>query len=255
MNQLQIFKNSEFGELSVLNVNGKELFPATDCAKLLGYSNPHKAIRDHCKGCTKRSVLTNGGEQDINLIPEGDLYRLIARSKLPSAEQFEKWVFEEVLPSIRKHGGYLTPEKVEEALLNPDTLIQLATKLKEEREINKQLQQTIITDKPKVNFANALETSTNTILIGELAKLLKQNGIEIGQNRLFKKLRQDGYLMKTRDDRWNDPTQKAMELGLFEIKKRTINNPDGSIITTKTTKVTGKGQIYFINKYTESNVS
>ncbi len=141
---------------------------------------------------------------------------------------------------------------IEELLLSPDTIIKIATQLKVEQEERKRLEAKVIADRPKVLFAEALEVSDNTILIGELAKILKQNSIEIGQNRLFEQLRQEGYLMKVKGDRWNDPTQYAMELGLFEIKKRSINNPDGSVRTTKTTKVTAKGQIYFINKFKSS---
>jgi anti-repressor protein len=251
VNKPQIFKHAEFGEVQLIKIDGKEMFAAVQVALLLGYKDPYDAIRKHCReeGSAIYPVLTVGGEQKVKFIDEGNLYRLIVRSKLPTAEKFERWVFDEILPSIRKHGGYLTPEKIEEVLLNPDTIIQLANQLKEERKAKQQLQAKIEQDKPKVLFAEALETSGNSILIGELAKLLKQNGVDIGQNRLFERLRQEGYLMRTRDDRWNDPTQRSMEMGLFEVKVRTINNPDGSVRTTKTTKVTGKGQIYFINKF------
>ncbi|HZG81583.1 MAG TPA: phage antirepressor KilAC domain-containing protein [Brevibacillus sp.] len=141
------------------------------------------------------------------------------------------------------------PTDLERFLLNPDTIIRIAQNWKAEQELRIAAEKKIEEDRPKVIFAEALETSRNSILIGELAKLLKQNGVDIGQNRLFERLRIEGYLMRTRDERWNDPTQKALELGLFEIKKRSINNPDGSVRVVKTTKVTGKGQIYFINKY------
>jgi len=140
MNNLQIFRNSEFGELGILIVSEKEYFPATECAVMLGYSNPHDAINRHAKGVVKHEVLTGGGKQEINFIPEGDLYRLIVKSKLPSAEKFERWVFDDVLPTIRKHGAYMTQQKIEEALLNPDVLIQLATTLKEEKMKNLHLQ-------------------------------------------------------------------------------------------------------------------
>lgn len=250
MNNIQTFNHSMFGEIEIVTIEGKEFFGATQVAMNLGYSNPQKAIRDHCKekGCTNRSVLTNGGQQTIKFIDEGNLYRLISRSKLSGAEIFESWVFDDVLPSIRKHGGYLTAEKVEEALLNPDTLIRLATELKNERAERVRLQEKTDADRPKVIFAEALETSRNSILIGELAKLLKQNGIEgMGQNRLFQILRNEGYLGK-KGEQYNMPTQRSMELKIFEIKKTTINNPDGSVRVTRTSKVTGKGQIYFINK-------
>ena len=193
--------------------------------------------------------------QDKGFILEGDLYRLIIRSKLPSAEQFERWVFDEVLPSIRKHGGYLTPEKVEEALLNPDTLIRLATTLKEEREArriaeskNAQLVEKVEADAPKVLFADSVAASRQSILVGEMAKLLRQNGLEIGQNRLFNRLRSEGFLSNA-GERYNMPTQRAMEMGLFEIKEVTVTNADGSIRLTRTPKVTGKGQLYFVNRF------
>jgi anti-repressor protein len=251
-NSIRIFNHEAFGEVQVfINESGDVEFAGTEVAIKLGYTNPLKAINDHCleKGVTFRSVPTTGGNQQKKFINEGNLYRLIVRSRLPEAEKFESWVFDEILPTIRKHGAYLTPQKVEEVLLDPDTIIQLATQLKQERMERSKLQEKFDKDRPKVIFAEALETSNNSILIGELAKLLKQNGVDIGEKRLFAQLRQDGYLMKTPGERWNDPTQRSMEMRIFEIKKRTINNPDGSVRTTKTTKVTGKGQIYFINKF------
>lgn len=258
MNELKVFENSQFGKLNIMIIDGKEYFPATDCAKVLGYSNPHKAIGDHCRYLTKREVphpQSVGKTIEMSFIPEGDLYRLIARSKLPAAEQFERWVFDEVLPAIRKHGGYLTPEKVEEALLNPDVMIRLLTNLKEERaariaaeEKTVALEEKVEADAPKVQFANSVTASKQSILVGELAKLLRQNGAPFGQNRLFEKMRTDGFLHQTGSQK-NMPTQKAVDMGLFEVQERTINNPDGSIRLTRTPKVTGKGQVYFINRY------
>lgn len=186
--------------------------------------------------------------QDINFIPEGDVYRLITHSKLPAAQQFESWVFDEVIPSIRRHGAYMTDSTLEQALTSPDFLIQLATKLKEEKAKNKELETKIEQDAPRVLFAQAVETAKTSILVGDLAKILKQNGVNTGQKRLFEQLRQDGYLIKDGSSR-NMPTQRAMEMGLFEVKESTVSNPDGSIRVTKTTKVTGKGQTYFVNKF------
>jgi len=256
-NKPQIFNHPQFGEIRVVELNGKPHFVGNDVAKALDYARPHEAVTAHCKGAVTYRILTNGGEQETKVIPKGDVYRLIVKaadqSRNPEikakAEQFERWIFDEVLPTIHEHGAYLTPQKIEEVLLNPDTIIDLAQRLKQANEEKARLAAQIEANRPKVLFAEALETSGNSILIGELAKILKQNGINIGQNRLFERLRQEGYLMKTRDERWNDPTQKAMELGLFEIKKRTINSPDGTVRTVKTTKVTPKGQIYFINKF------
>lgn len=265
MNELKVFENSQFGKLNIMIIDGKEYFPATDCAKVLGYSNPRDAISKHCPHVVKRDVGVQTGYKadgmpamqmvSTSFIPEGDLYRLIARSKLPAAEQFERWVFDEVLPAIRKHGGYLTPEKVEEALLNPDVMIRLLTNLKEERaariaaeEKTVALEEKVEADAPKVQFANSVTASKQSILVGELAKLLRQNGAPFGQNRLFEKLRTDGFLHQTGSQK-NMPTQKAVDMGLFEVQERTINNPDGSIRLTRTPKVTGKGQVYFINRY------
>jgi prophage antirepressor-like protein len=153
MNDLKIFKNSEFGELNILIKDGKEYFPATDCAKILGYKNPRKAILDHCKGSNEMVTPSKGGKQLKKHITESDLYRLIVKSKLPSAERFEKWIFEEVLPSIRKYGAYLTPEKIEEVLLNPDTIIKLATNLKSEQEKSKKLQLEIGDDNKNAKYS------------------------------------------------------------------------------------------------------
>lgn len=257
MNQLQTFNHPVFGELQVLVKDGKEYFPAKDVAKILGYSNPQKAIRDHCRpeGVNEMFIPTNGGNQLKKFIDEGNLYRLVVRSKLPEAEKFERWVFDDVLPSIRKHGAYMTPETIEQVLTDPDTIIKLATTLKEERQKRIAAEKQLEEQKPQVLFANAVETSESSVLIGELAKILRQNGVDIGQNRLFEWLRNNGYLIKQKGENYNLPTQYSMDLGLFEIKKRTINNPDGSVRVTRTPKVTGKGQIYFVNKFLENRKS
>ncbi len=183
-----------------------------------------------------------------NFIPENIFYRLAMKAKNEAAEKFQAFIADEVIPSIRKHGGYLTPEKVEEALLNPDTLIRLATDLKAEREKRMQLEAQAQKDKPKVLFADAVSVSEDGILIGALAKIIKQNGFDIGQKRLFEWMRSNDFLMKGGRD-YNLPTQKAMDLQLFKIKERTISNPDGSVRITKTVLVTGKGQQYFINRF------
>lgn len=249
MTDLQIFKNPEFGEIRTLEENGKILFCAADIAKALGYANPNKAVNDHCRAITKRSTPISGKMQGINFIPEGDVYRLITHSKLSAAEKFEKWVFDEVLPTIHKHGAYMTPDKLEEVLLKPDTLIQLAQNLKAEQEKRRALEVKMEEQKPKVLFAESVEVAKTSILIGELAKLLKQNGINIGQNRLFEWLRNNGYLIRRQGSDYNMPTQRAMEMGLFEIKETTITHSDGHIHVSKTPKVTGKGQVYFVNLF------
>ncbi|MEC0110463.1 phage antirepressor KilAC domain-containing protein [Paenibacillus taichungensis] len=221
-----------------------------DSARGLGFTQ-RKGSTNYVRWDRVNSYLKEMGFPQLvgkDCIPENVFYRLAMKGETETALEFQAKVADEILPSIRKHGGYLTPTKLEEVLLNPDTLIQLATNLKDERAKREQLQLQVEKDKPKVIFAEALETSSNTILIGELAKLLKQNGIDVGQNRLFHLLREQGYLGSKGEYR-NIPTQRSMDLKLFEIKTRTINNADGSIRVTKTTKVTGKGQSYFINKF------
>lgn len=246
----QIF-NFNGTDIRVIEKDGQPWFVLRDVCEVLELGNPSQVKVRLDDGVISNEVIPDslGRLQDTTIINEDGLYDVILESRKPEARRFRKWVTSEVLPTIRKHGAYMTPEKIEEVLLNPDTIIDLAMRLKQANEEKARLAAKIEADRPKVLFAEALETSGNSILIGELAKLLKQNGVNIGQNRLFERLRQEGYLMKTRDERWNDPTQKALELGLFEIKKRTITAPDGTVRTVKTTKVTGKGQIYFINKY------
>ena len=245
MNDLQIFENSEFGTVRTVENNGKTYFVANDIAKALGYIETAKAIRTHCKGVSEMDIPSNGGIQRMKIIPEGDIYRLVIKSQLPSAERFESWVFDEVLPSIRKHGMYA----VDDLINNPDLAIKAFTALKEEKERNRALQEDNDRMRPKEVFADAVATSHTSILIGDLAKLLKQNGVDIGQKRLFIWMRDNGYLIKRKGSDWNMPTQKSMELELFEVKESTVNNPDGSVRINKTTKVTGKGQQYFINKF------
>ena len=244
-NELQVFENNQFGQMRTITENGNTLFCGSDVAKALGYARPNDAISAHCRSTVKRRIATaQGNEADMSFIPEGDVYRLITHSKLPTAEKFERWVFDEVLPTVRQTGAYMTPETIEKVLMNPDTIISLATQLKE-------LQTKVEQDKPKVLFADAVAASQTSILIGDLAKLIRQNGVEVGQNRLFQWLRDNGYLCST-GERYNLPTQKSMELKLFEVKETTISNPDGSIRITRTTKVTGKGQAYFVNKFLAS---
>lgn len=238
MNELKVFQNSEFGTLRGMEIDGESWLVGKDVAERLGYTNPQKAIRDHVDGedRTVNGSFTVNGTQGI-LINESGLYSLVLGSKLPNAKKFKRWVTSEVLPAIRNHGGYLTAEKVEEALLNPDVLIRLATELKDEREARRALESKVAEDAPKVLFANAVEQSENSILVGDLAKLIKQNGTDIGRDRLFARLRKEGYL-GTIGNNYNMPTQRAMEMQLFRISER-----------TRTVKVTGKGQVYFINRY------
>ena len=251
MNNLQIFNNNEFGEIRVLEMNNEPWFVGKDVAISLGYKDTSDAIKRHVDEDDKltRCFTDSGQGREMYIINESGLYSLILSSKLQNAKKFKRWVTSEVLPTIRKTGAYMTDDTLEKALTNPDFLIDLATKLKEEKAKRKQLESVIEDNKPKVLFADSVSTSDQTILIGNLAKILRQNGIDIGQNRLFKWLREKGYLIGRRGESYNMPTQKSMELGLFKIKESTHNNPDGSVRITKTPKVTGKGQIYFINKF------
>jgi anti-repressor protein len=256
MNKIQIFQNEQFGKVRIaMNENEEPLFCLADVAKALGYSNPAKAVIDHCKGVTVLETPTQSGVQSIKYGKESEVYRLTMKSKLPNAEKFQDWVCDEVLPSIRKHGAYMTQETLEKALTSPDFLIQLATNLKEEKQKRIEAEQkaelaeqTIKSNAPKVLFADAVSTSQRSCLVAELAKILQQNGVNIGQNRLFAWMRENGYLC-SKGQYYNQPTQKAMDLGLFELKQTTINKPDGSILVSTTTKVTGKGQVYFVNKF------
>ena len=250
--QLQIFENKDFGQIRTFEIGGKQLFCAADIAAALGYSNTRDAIARHCRYVVKHDIPhPQNAEKNIsmNMISEGDVYRLITHSQLPSAEQFELWVFDEVLPSIRKHGAYATPQTIYDALATPDGIMTLFTRLKEEQDQRILLEQQCAQDKPKVLFADAVAVSDGTILIGELAKILKGNGVDIGQNRLFERLRQEGYLIKRQGTDFNAPTQKAMELGLFKVKETAVTHSDGHVTISKTTKVTGKGQQYFIGKF------
>ena len=257
MNEMQIFNNPEFGSVRTLEENGAVLFCGTDVARALGYKNPRDAISKHCKGVVKRDGVSQTTNQhgatteqksEMSFIPESDLYRLIFGSKLPTAERFTDWVTSEVLPTIRKHGAYMTREALDAAIRDPDYLLRIVTALKEETDKRRALEKKAAEDSPKVLFADAVSTSDSAILIGELAKLIRQNGVEIGQNRLFQWMRDSGYLCAA-GERYNMPTQRAMELGLFRVKETAISQPDGSVRVTRTTKVTGKGQQFFINKF------
>lgn len=241
------FEHGDFGMLRVISQEGEPWFMAKDVCDALGIDTSH--VR---RGLDDDEVATLPNWQGKGAAPliisEAGLYALALKCRKPEAKAFKRWVTHEVLPVIRKHGGYLTPEKVEEALLNPDTIIRLATDLKEERAKRQQLESENAAMAPKALFADAVAASETSILVGDLAKLIRQNGIDIGQNRLFAWLRENGWLMKSGSSH-NMPTQKGMDMGLFEVKERTFQNPDGSVRVTKTTKVTGKGQQYFVNAF------
>ena len=266
MNNLKVFENDEFGQLSVIVKNNKEYIEAIEVATILGYSNPRDAVNRHCDedGVVFSDVVVVKGFRKDNseiiqvvtkkFIDEGNLYRLIVKSKLPSAKKFEKWVMEEVLPSIRKHGAYMSEEVISKTLDNPDFIIEIATKLKYERQQRKLLEEkaksleaTIIIDKPYTNFGKTIATSSDAITIGQFAKVLNNNNINIGRNRLFSILRDNGYLIKIGKDK-NMPKQVYVKQGLFKVAESVVKTVKGELLTA-TTLITGKGQMYFLELF------
>lgn len=243
MNALRIFKNAEFGQIRTVQLNNETYFVGKDVAEALGYANPKNAVPNHVSEEDKLSTQIEyaGQRREVTVINESGLYSLILGSKLESAKRFKHWVTSEVLPAIRKHGVYA----VDELLNNPEFAIKAFTALKEEREKNKMLKAENESMKPKALFADAVSASDSSILVRDLAKMIRQNGVEIGEKRLYKWLREHGYVCKGS----TMPTQRAMELGLFEIIVRTVERGNGLPIETKTVRVTGKGQIYFVQKF------
>ena len=250
MGDLKIFTNEEFGEIRTSLVNSEPMFCLSDICKSLGLSQPSKVKeRLNEKGVRTIPTLTSGGEQNLLYINEPNLYKVIFQSRKESAERFTDWVTSEVLPSIRKNGGYIAGQEA----LSDDELLSKAllvahNKIAERDKIIEQKQARIEQMKPKAIFADAVATSRTSILIGDLAKLICQNGYQIGQKRLFEWLRNNGYLCKSGSSR-NMPMQRYVEQGLFEVKESNVQNPDGSVRITLTTKITGKGQLYFVNKF------
>lgn len=252
MNQLQIFENPEFGAVRTVEIDGEPWLVGKDVAEALGYTNPQKAIRDHVDDEDKgvNESFTVNGTQGI-LINESGLYSLVLSSKLPTARKFKHWVTSEVLPSLRRHGLYAA----DELLNNPDLMIRAMEKLKAERARANALAEKVERDAPKVLFAESVAASQHSILVFDLAKILRQNGVQIGGNRLFEWLRTNGYLIRRKGSDWNMPTQRAVEMGLFEIKETSVTHADGHVTVNKTPKVTGKGQQYFINLFLRKPVA
>lgn len=241
MNKVKIFNSEEFGDVRTVTINGDPWFVGKDVAAALGFTNPRDAISTHVFDEDKgvESIDTLGGKQKMTVINESGLYALVFGSRLKSAQRFKHWVTSEVLPAIRKTGSYQAPQGKELlalAVLEAQKTIEAQTKVIEEM-------------KPKVIFADAVSASNSSILIGDLAKLLRQNGVDIGSKRLFEYLRNHGYLIKRKGSDWNMPTQKSMNMGLFEIKESTHIDGNGCNIVTRTPKATGKAQIYFVNKF------
>lgn len=251
MNKLQLF-NFEGNEVRTLKVNDEPYFVGKDVANILGYSRTADAIRSHVDPEDKGvgEIQTPGGRQKLQIINESGLYSLILSSKMPNAKRFKRWVTSEVLPAIRKHGAYMTDEKAFDVVNNKDGLASLLQQAADQLRA-KDIQ--IEKMKPKALFADSVATSKSTVLIGELAKILRGNGVDIGATRLFRWMREHGYLINRKGSDWNMPTQRSMNLGLFKIKETTINHSNGTTSISKTPKVTGKGQQYFINKFLKEN--
>ena len=271
---IMTFSNQEFGELLSVNLDGQAWLCGRDIAKALGYKDTKSALADHVDEEDKRIV--KGGDlpplenhipkavlpinfvhgeipnRGLTFINESGLYSLVMGSKLPGARRFKRWVTAEVLPTIRKTGGYVNEEDAFVRTYLPfageEVKQMFSSTLAALREANRKIE----ADKPKVLFADAVSAAHTSILVGELAKLLRQNGIDIGQNRLFQWLRENGYLIRRKGSDYNMPTQRAMDMGLFEIKETVINQSDGNVRVSKTTKVTGKGSQYFINQFLRS---
>lgn len=254
MEAIKIFENDRFGEVRVAGTSENPLFCLADVCRVLEIKN----VSDCKSRLDQRGVVLtdtptynqHGAEviQQLVFINEKNLYKVIMRSDKPQAEPFQDWVCGEVLPSIRKHGAYMTNDTLEKALTSPDFLIQLATNLKEEQQKRIEAERKVTEAAPAVAFTNAVQSANSSCLIGELAKLIAQNGYSIGEKRLFAWMRDNGYLGK-HGERYNIPNQQYVEQGLFELKKGVRSGNNGVLHTTITTKVTGKGQVYFVNKF------
>ncbi|QOR47609.1 phage antirepressor KilAC domain-containing protein [Trueperella pecoris] len=241
---------------TIAKADGETWFVLADALTALGIKRKPSAVVERLDDDVRQTYPIRdslGREQHAHIVNEAGLYDVIMRSDAPAAKPFRRWVTHEVLPAIRTKGGYLTPEATEQALTDPDFIIRLATSLKEERAHRTKLEAQAAKDAPKVLFADSVASSHTTILVGELAKILRGNGVKIGGTRLFAWMRENGYLIARRGSDWNRPTQRAMELGLFEIKETAINHSDGHVSTNFTPKVTGKGQQYFVAKFLNAN--
>ena len=250
MNELQIFNSEEFGEIRTFTKDDEPMFCLADVCRILEIKNVSDCkSRLRQKGVVTTDTLTNGGKQKMVFIDESNLYKTIFQSRKESAERFTEWVTSEVLPSIRKNGGYIAgQENMTDDELMAKALMVAQNKIAERDKIIERKQAKIEQMKPKEIFADAVAASHTSILVGDLAKLICQNGYQIGQKRLFDWLRANGYLIKSGGS-YNMSMQRYVEQGLFEIKESNLVNPDGSVRITKTTKVTGKGQVYFVNKF------
>lgn len=245
MNSLQIFKNADFGSIRAVERGGEPWFVGKDVAQALGYTKARNAISAHVDDEDKVALIqgTPGGPQEMTIINESGLYSLVLSSKLPGAKKFKRWVTSEVLPALRKNGGYIAgQENMTDAEIMAKALLVAQRTIESKQAVIEEMT-------PKAVFADAVSASEGSVLVGELAKILRQNGVNIGQNRLFDWLRENGYLVRRNGSDRNMPTQRSVEQGLFTIKETSITHSDGHITVNKTPKVTGKGQVYFINKF------
>ena len=244
MNEImKVFNNTMFGNVRIILQDDEPWFVAKDITNILGYQNSSKAIGDHVDVDDKlnNETLSSLGQRGGWLINESGLYSLILSSKLRNAKQFKRWVTSEVLPALRKTGSY--------SMNIPQTLPEALRAYADEVEQHNKTKALVEAQRPKVLFADAVSTSNTDILVGDLAKLLSQNGYAVGQNRLFEQLRNEGFLISRKGNSYYMPTQRAMEMGLFRIKETAITHSDGRVSLNKTPKVTGKGQQYFINRF------
>ena len=248
--ELKIF-NYENANVRTTVRNGEIWFVLKDVCEVLGITNHRNVIQRLEKDDVHTMDITDNLNrlQNTKLINEAALYQVIMLSRKPEAKKFMNWITHEVLPTIRKHGAYITSDKMEELMTDPDTWVKLIRTLQQERREKAMLQNQIEIDRPKIVFADAVSVSESDVLIGELAKILKGNGVDIGQNRLFERLRNDGFLVRRNGSDYNLPTQKAMDRQLFKIKETAITHSDGHVTINKTVKVTGKGQLYFVNLF------
>ena len=252
MNNLQIFNSPDFGQIRTVQKNGEPWFIGKDVAKILGYERADNAIRNHVDDEDKlmHQISASGQNREMYIINESGLYSLILSSKMPKAKEFKRWVTSEVIPAIRKTGGYIAgSENMTDAEIMAKAVLVAQSTIQQRDQRIKELESDVAAAKPKVLFADAVSASDSTILIGDLAKILKQNGYNTGQKRLFQWLRDNGYLIKRQGADYNSPTQRSMELGLFRVKETPIIHADGHVTVNKTVKVTPKAQIYFANKF------
>lgn len=263
MNDMKVFENSDFGQIRTVLQDSEPWFVVADVCRVLEIGNPSQATARLDDDEKMTTLISNegaaSGKSSMAFVNEPGLYALVLGSRKPEAKAFKRWITHEVIPEIRCHGAYLTDAATDAFFSNPDTFAKLAVKWRDERHarleaeaLAQQRQEKIEADAPKVLFADSVAASKSEILVGELAKILKQNGVNMGQNRLFEQLRRDGYLINRKGTDWNMPTQRSMDLGVMRIKETSVTHADGHVTVSKTPKVTGKGQVYFINRYAQA---